>query len=89
MSRKYKISDQQKLHFITFTVIDWIDVFTRGDYRDIFVDSVNIVKLIKALKFMRGVLCQVMFIQQLSRKGLPCAQSLASTSVTSSPVGIL
>ena len=50
MSRKYKISDQQKLHFVTFTVIDWIDVFTRDEYRDIFVDSVKYCQANKGLE---------------------------------------
>ena len=39
MSRKYKFSDQDKLYFITFTVIEWIDVFTRIIYKDIVLDS--------------------------------------------------
>ena len=25
----YKIRDQSKPHYITFTVVDWIDIFTR------------------------------------------------------------
>ena len=29
MSRKYKIRDQESLYFITLTVIQWIDIFTR------------------------------------------------------------
>jgi len=41
MSRNYKIRDQEKLHFVTFTVINWIDVFTRVEYKDIVVDSLN------------------------------------------------
>jgi len=40
MSRKYKIRDQSKLYFVTFTVIQWLDVFTRQEYRDIFLDSI-------------------------------------------------
>ena len=41
MSRKYKIRDQDKLYFVTFTVIYWLDVFTRQIYRDIFLDSLR------------------------------------------------
>lgn len=26
---------------MTFTVVEWVDVFTRKDYRDIFIDSVK------------------------------------------------
>lgn len=38
---RYKITDQQGLHFLTFTVVDWMDIFTRPVYKDIIVDSLN------------------------------------------------
>jgi len=38
---KYQISDQHAPYFITCTVIHWIDLFTRKDYNDVIVDSVN------------------------------------------------
>lgn len=41
MSRNYKIRDQEKLYFVTFTVINWIDVFIRPEYKDTVVDSLN------------------------------------------------
>src|SRR5215216_5947569 len=41
MSEKYKIRDQDKLHFITFAVVDWIDVFTRQEYKDILLESLR------------------------------------------------
>jgi len=37
----YIIRDQAKAHFITMTVVDWIDVFSRKIYRDIVVNSFN------------------------------------------------
>jgi len=39
MSRKYKIRNQNHPHFVTLTVINWIDLFTRNLYRDILMDS--------------------------------------------------
>ena len=39
MSSKYKFSDAQGVYFITATVVDWVDVFTRNLYRDILVNS--------------------------------------------------
>jgi len=46
MSTKYKIRDQtlarpigRKLHFVTFAVVEWIDVFTRKMYKNVLVDS--------------------------------------------------
>ena len=41
MSEGYKIRDQTLPHFITFTVVDWIDVFTRQTYRDIVIESLD------------------------------------------------
>lgn len=41
MSRNYKILDQQTPYFITFGIVNWIDVFTRALYRNILVDSIN------------------------------------------------
>jgi len=41
MSRKYKIRDQEKLYFVTFSIVEWIDLFTRRIYRDILLDSLR------------------------------------------------
>lgn len=49
MSRKYKIRDQDQLYFVTFTVIRWLDVFTRKEYRDIFMDSLRYCQQHKGL----------------------------------------
>ena len=38
---KYLISDKAGCYFVTFTVIHWIDIFSRKEYRDIIVDSLN------------------------------------------------
>lgn len=35
----YKIRDQSAIHFITFAVSGWVDVFTRSQYSDIVLDS--------------------------------------------------
>ena len=41
MKEGYIIRDQEKAHFITATVVDWIDVFTRQSYKDVIIDSLN------------------------------------------------
>ncbi len=41
---KYIISDKSGCYFVTFTVIHWIDIFSRREYRDIIVDSLNYCK---------------------------------------------
>jgi len=41
MKEGYVIRDQNLPHFITATVVDWIDVFTRQTYRDIVIESLD------------------------------------------------
>lgn len=38
---RYLISDQNALYFLTFTVVGWIDVFTRKEYKLELVNSLN------------------------------------------------
>ena len=45
----YKIRNQAAIHFITFAVVSWIDVFTRKDYRDILLDSIRFCQREKGL----------------------------------------
>jgi len=37
----YKFNDDRGLYFVTFTVVEWIDVFTRKDYVSIILDSLK------------------------------------------------
>jgi len=37
----YKIRNQAAIHFITFAVVEWVDVFSRKFYRDIVLDSIR------------------------------------------------
>lgn len=48
--RGYLIKDQFAVHFITFAVIQWIDVFTRKEYADIGVESIKFCQKSKGLK---------------------------------------
>jgi REP element-mobilizing transposase RayT len=50
MSRKFKFRDQEAVHFVTFTVIQWLDVFVRPQYRDIFLDSIRYCQKNKGLE---------------------------------------
>lgn len=38
MKQGYIIREQEKAHFITATVVDWIDVFSRKNYRDCVIE---------------------------------------------------
>jgi len=41
MSVKYKFWNANAVYFVTFSVIDWIDVFTRNTYREILTASIE------------------------------------------------
>ncbi|RYE26221.1 MAG: transposase [Sphingobacteriales bacterium] len=46
----YKIWNKEGVHFVTFAVVEWVDVFTRKEYRDIFIDSIRHCQQAKGLK---------------------------------------
>jgi putative transposase len=45
----YFIEDQNAPYFLTFTVVDWIDVFTREIYKNEIVDALNFCIINKGL----------------------------------------
>ena len=46
----YKIRDQYAVHFITFAVVEWVDVFTRKAYADLVLESLRYCIVNKGLK---------------------------------------
>ncbi len=46
----YKIRNQSAVHFITFAEVEWVDVFTRKQYRDILLDSIRFCQSEKELR---------------------------------------
>ena len=50
MARKgYIIHNQHAVYFLTFTVVGWIDIFSRQSYRDIVIESFKYCQLKKGL----------------------------------------
>ncbi len=45
----YKIRNKEGIHFITFAVVEWVDVFTRKEYRDIVLESIRYCQAEKGL----------------------------------------
>ncbi|PQJ12710.1 transposase [Flavipsychrobacter stenotrophus] len=41
MSTGFQITDQYATYFITPTIVDWVDIYSRKVYRDIVIDSLN------------------------------------------------
>lgn len=53
---KYLVQDQHATYYCTFTVIQWIDLFTRKEYKDILVDSLNFCVENKGLEIFSWVI---------------------------------
>lgn len=56
MASRYKIRNQQGLHFLTFRVVGWIDVFTRKRYKDIVIESLRYCQENKGLRLYAYVI---------------------------------
>ncbi len=50
MEGGYKIKNQAAIYFITFAVVEWVDVFSRKEYRDIVLDSIRFCQQEKGLQ---------------------------------------
>ena len=46
---RYKIEDQNGLYFLTMTIVEWIDLFTRPVYKDIVIESLKYCQKEKGL----------------------------------------
>jgi REP element-mobilizing transposase RayT len=50
MSSKYKFRDQNKLYFVTSSIVYWLDVFIRNEYKDVVLDSLKYCQEKKGLE---------------------------------------
>ena len=50
MSNKYKFGDNDKLYFVTLTVVQWIDLFIRLEYKSIIYESLEYCQKKKGLE---------------------------------------
>ena len=53
---RYFIRDQHQTYFITCTIVEWIDLFTRSHYKHLITDSLNYCIKAKGLKVNGWVL---------------------------------
>lgn len=56
MAQAYRISNPNAVHFITCTITDWIDLFTRPVFADIVIDSLQYCRSNKGLHIHAWVL---------------------------------
>ena len=50
MSRKYKFHNPEGVYFVSFAVQDWVDVFTRNEYKNILVENLKFCQEHKRLE---------------------------------------
>ena len=41
MSRAYKFHNPKGIYFVSFAVVEWLDIFTRRIYKDILIESLS------------------------------------------------
>lgn len=50
MSSKYKVGEDTIAHFVTFSIVGWVDVFSRECYKEIVIKSLQYCQEHKGLK---------------------------------------
>src|SRR5688500_3886646 len=50
MSRKYKFYDKEGLYFASFSVVYWIDIFTRDSYFNLIIESLDYCRKNKGME---------------------------------------
>lgn len=49
MSDQYQARDPEGIYFLTFTIVDWVDIFTRVSYKEIIINSLKYCQSKKGL----------------------------------------
>jgi REP element-mobilizing transposase RayT len=52
----YKFNDPDGIYFVTFTVVEWVDVFTREEYKSIVLHSLQFCQKEKGLEIYAWVI---------------------------------
>ena len=50
MSRNYKFHNPKGLYFVSFAVVGWLDVFTRNEYKDLVIESLEFCQKNKGME---------------------------------------
>jgi REP element-mobilizing transposase RayT len=50
MSRNYKFHNPEGIYFVSFAVVEWLDVFTRNAYKDIIIESLHFCQREKGME---------------------------------------
>ncbi len=71
MSGKYKFSDNEKLYFISFAVVNWIDLFIRKEYKEIVLESWRYCQVEKDLEIYAWCIMSSHLHMIIGSKGRP------------------
>ena len=52
MSRNYKFHNPEGVYFVSFAVVEWLDVFTRNEYKDIIIESLHYCQKEKGMEIL-------------------------------------
>lgn len=76
MLKGYKIIDQYAPHFLTFTIVGWVDIFTRREMKEMVIDSFKYCQDKKGLIIHAYVIMSshlhVIWSAELNSPGLSC-----------------
>jgi len=50
MSRNYKFHNPTSTYFVSFSVVQWLDVFTRNEYKNILLESLSFCQKHKSME---------------------------------------
>jgi REP element-mobilizing transposase RayT len=56
MSRNYKFHNPKAPYFVSFAVVEWLDVFTRNEYRQILLDCLDYCQKKKGMEIYAWVI---------------------------------
>jgi REP element-mobilizing transposase RayT len=79
MSRNYRFHNPDAPYFVSFSVVEWLDVFTRNEYKDILLESLAFCQKEKGMEIYAWVIMtNHMHLVFRSMKGTPPGQLLGS-----------
>nr|WP_299207776.1 transposase [uncultured Brumimicrobium sp.] len=79
MSRNYRFHNPEAPYFVSFSVVEWLDVFTRNEYKDILIDSLHYCQEKKGMEIYAWcIMSNHVHLVFRSTNGIPPGQLLGS-----------
>ena len=79
MSRNYRFHNPNAPYFVSFAVVEWLDVFTRNEYKDILLESLAFCQKEKGMEIYAWVIMtNHVHLVFRSMEGIPPGQLLGS-----------